>query len=219
MTPDRVHGRQVHDVESEAGEVREHLGDTAEPAPRAREQLVPGPEPRKLTIDVDGQCARHDFAVAVARIRCETLGERRYGTSEQHCALRQLAGEILLPRLDLPPQLVLPGGDAIRPGSDAKLPAPRPVDGERTGPAVVAEVRQRFFTPARFTGPAHAHRAAERVMPVLEDGRVDLDAVAHRALDRIAAAVEDRLDRLDLDPWLGALGNGHRVRLSVVGSS
>ena len=80
-------------------------------------------------------------------------------------------------------------------------------------------MRERLLTPARLAGPAHADRAAEDVVPVLEDGRVDVDALADRALDRIAAAVEDRLDRLDLDAWLWGLGNGHRVRLSVLGSS
>ena len=48
-------------------------------------------------------------------------------------------------------------------------------------------------------------------MPVLEDGRVNVDLVADRALDGIAAAVDDRLDRLDLDPrrWLLGVRKGH----------
>src|SRR5206468_3651765 len=59
--------------------------------------------------------------------------------------------------------------------------------------------------------PAHPHRAPQRVVAVLEDGRVDVDAVADGALDGVAAAVDDRLDRLDLDPgrWLRGLRKGH----------
>jgi uncharacterized protein YhdP len=55
-------------------------------------------------------------------------------------------------------------------------------------------------------------------VPVLEHGRVDLDVVTDRTLDRKAAAVEERLDRLDLDAWLGSLRKGHGVRFSVGGS-
>ena len=78
---------------------------------------------------------------------------------------------------------------------------------------------ERLFAPPRFTGASQAHRAAERVVPVLEDGRVDLDPVADRALDRVTSTVEGRLDRLDLDAWLWALGKGHSVKFSIAGSS
>ena len=53
VTPDRVDRRQVDDVEAELGQLRQHLGDAAEAAPRTREQLVPGAEARPLAFDVD----------------------------------------------------------------------------------------------------------------------------------------------------------------------
>ncbi len=43
--PDRVHGRQVDDVEAERGKLGQHGGDAAETSPGAREQLVPRAEP------------------------------------------------------------------------------------------------------------------------------------------------------------------------------
>src|SRR3954447_961931 len=42
-------------------------------------------------------------------------------------------------------------------------------------------------------------------MTVLDDRRVDIDAVADRPFDRVAAAVEDRLERLDRDACGGLL--------------
>src|SRR5439155_17541781 len=51
--PDRMDRREVDDVESELRELREHPLDTAEAAPRAREELVPRAEPRELAVGVD----------------------------------------------------------------------------------------------------------------------------------------------------------------------
>ena len=50
---DRVHRRQVDDVEAELGELRQHPADTLEAAPAAREELVPGAEAGALALDVD----------------------------------------------------------------------------------------------------------------------------------------------------------------------
>ena len=50
---DRVHGGQVEHVEAELGELRQHLLDAREAAPRAREELVPGAERRALGVDGD----------------------------------------------------------------------------------------------------------------------------------------------------------------------
>ena len=46
--PDRVDRREVDDVEAEVGELGQLLLDALEPAPRAREELVPGAEARQL---------------------------------------------------------------------------------------------------------------------------------------------------------------------------
>ena len=50
---DRVDRRQVDDVEAELGELGKRLGDAAEAAPRAREELVPRAEARTLSLDVE----------------------------------------------------------------------------------------------------------------------------------------------------------------------
>src|SRR5439155_7380498 len=55
---DRVHGRQVDDVEAELRELRERLLDAGEAAPRAREELVPRAEARELAVDVDLELRR-----------------------------------------------------------------------------------------------------------------------------------------------------------------
>ena len=176
--------REVDDVEAELRELRQHLGDAAEAAERAREQLVPRPEARQLAVDVDVEQRRHDLAVAVARLGGEPLFDRRDRPAEQHRPFRELTGEVLLPCRRLAPQLVLPGRDPVGPGGDSELPAPWPVDGERAAEAVVAEVRERHL--AQRASPRRAARAsrAERVVAVLEDGRVDVDPIPDRALDR-----------------------------------
>ena len=215
----RMDRRQVDDVEAEPRQLREDLGDPAEPSPRAREQLVPRTEARQLAVDVDGEHRRHDLAVAVTRLGGQPLCNRRDRPAEQNGPFRQLTGEVLLPCLRLAPELVLPGRNTIRPGGNSKLPPPCTVDGERAAPPVAAEIRERHLVPAGFPRRAHAQRAAERVVAVLEDGRIDVDLIAHGALDGIAAAIEGGLDGLDLDAWLWALRKWHGVRFSVVGSS
>ena len=44
---DRVDRREVEDVEAELRQARQLLGDAGEPSPRAREELIPGAEPRR----------------------------------------------------------------------------------------------------------------------------------------------------------------------------
>jgi hypothetical protein len=44
---------QVEDLEAVLCELRYHLGDAGEPAPRAGEQLVPRPGARSLALDLD----------------------------------------------------------------------------------------------------------------------------------------------------------------------
>jgi len=114
---------------------------------------------------------------------------------------------------------VLPGRDAVCPSGDGELPASRTVDREAAAVAVVPERHERDLGEAPLTRAAHAHRTGKRVVPVLEDGRVDLDVVADRRLDGVAAAVDDRLDRLDLDTGRFVPGKGHDVRFSSEGLS
>src|SRR5437763_15273947 len=80
-TTDRMDGREVDDVESELGELRELFRDALEAAPGAREELVPAAEARPLAVDV--QLERHDRRLGAAllfrrRRRIEPLldGER-----------------------------------------------------------------------------------------------------------------------------------------------
>ena len=74
---DRVDRRQVDDVEAELRELRQHLLDAGEAAPRAREELVPGAEARELRVDVDAEPdVELDLAVPVVARRGERLLER-----------------------------------------------------------------------------------------------------------------------------------------------
>ena len=184
----------------------------AKPAPRAREELVPGAEARELAVDVDGKRRRDDLAVPVpgrsAASPSSTRRRRRRPSST--APSDELAGEILLAGLDL--------AAAARPARsrcDRSTPRPRTASGpggrRRTAPPQrsLPSGCERLFAPARVARRRARARAAERVVPVLEDGRVDLDPIAHRALDGVPSAVDHRLDRLDLDAWVEDLRKGH----------
>ena len=78
--PDRVDRRQVDDVEAELGEPWQLALDSLQPAPRSREQLVPGAEsgPQAVNLDHHRLLQRHP---AVARLvaldgREQLLAER-----------------------------------------------------------------------------------------------------------------------------------------------
>src|SRR5207253_10166655 len=85
-----------------------------------------------------------------------------------------------LARRDLAPQLFLEGSDAVDPRLDPEAPPPRPVDREEAAPDVVAERLERRLGPASRVRPPVANRRAERLVPVTEDPRGDLDLVADR---------------------------------------
>ena len=162
-------------------------------------QLVPRAEASELAIDVDAERAGDDLAVTNLAARREPFlhGQRR--TAEERRPLGELAGEIELTGLDLAAQLVLPRREPVGPRHDRERPAAGPIDHERPAEAIVAEVRERLLAHLALRRP-RAHRGAEDVVPVDEDGRVDVDPLARRALDGEAPAVDLRLDRLDLDP-------------------
>ncbi len=78
--PDRVDRRQVDDVEAELGQPRQLRLDTAQPAPGAREHLIPGAEPGPQPVDLDRlRLVQGDPAVALlhrARRRAQLLAQR-----------------------------------------------------------------------------------------------------------------------------------------------
>ena len=74
--PDRVDGREVQDVEAELGQPRDLLGGAAQPAPGAREHLVPGAEAPALAVDLERQ--RRVELLLLASVRARGLHERRH---------------------------------------------------------------------------------------------------------------------------------------------
>ena len=72
--PDRMHRREIDDVEAELGEARQHPGDAAQPAERSRKQLVPGAEPGELAVDVHFERLGRRHAVTVTAVDREALG-------------------------------------------------------------------------------------------------------------------------------------------------
>src|SRR5207244_1835916 len=137
--PDRMHRRQVDDVEPELGELRQDRRHAREAAPGAREELVPGAEPRALAIDVDLELLRLRDAVPILDPRLERLLDGELVAAEQHGAFGELAREVFLAGLDLAAHLVLPRGDAVVPRDDAEAVAAAALDLERARPAVVSE--------------------------------------------------------------------------------
>ena len=135
--PDRVDGRQVEHVEAQLGELRQQLLDPGEAAPRAREELVPGPERGALGIheDLEGLVGGRLLG-AIAGGRRQALLDRERFDAEQGRALRELAREVALTGRDLALQLVLPGGHAVDPRDHAELPAPERVGLEGPVPAI-----------------------------------------------------------------------------------
>ena len=124
--PDRVDGRQVDHVEAELGELRQHLLDALEPAPGAREELVPRAEARALALDVDLERTR-ERRLAVPVLRAE-LGRGRVplvdrAGAEQSLGLAQLAAQVALPGRELAVELVEQRRVAVDPGLDRELPA------------------------------------------------------------------------------------------------
>ena len=147
--------------------------------------------------------------------RSSGVGGAREGVPEQHGALGELAGEVVLAREDLALELVAPGSEQVGPGLDRILPAARPVDLEAALPAHAVEMgvdlHERSLPPAPLAGPAVARHRAQHVVAVPEDVRAHGHGVARAALGGIAAAVDRRCRVLDLDPpgWLAAGLVGH----------
>ena len=208
--PDRVHRRQVEDVEAELRELRQGLLDALEPSPGPGEELVPGAEARPLPLDVGLERGRRDLAVAVLRAesgrsRVPLLEPAR---AEEQLGLGRLAGEIGLAGRDLPVELVEHRRVAVDPRLDRVLPAPELRGLEASPPAIVADRLERALLPLpRARGPVADDRAQD-VVPVLEDRRRELDGIALRHLDGIASAIDLRPDVLNLDAGRELSGGG-----------
>ena len=244
LDADRVDGREVEDVEAELGDRGDLLLDRLEAAPRAREELVPGGEGGGDAVDLDdlrgvelaragalggalhgGEQVGGERGVG-RRLRVLEHGERRLdrllvgalgarrGLLEQHDALGQLAGEVLLPGGDLALQLVAPGGEDVAPGLDRPLPAAHHVDRELALPAHAVDVRvdrpHRRLDPAAAAGAAVAHDGAEDLVAVAEDVGGHADGLADHALGGIAPGVDRGRRVLDDDARRVALGVGYR---------
>src|SRR5262249_44500785 len=130
------------------------------------------------------------------RLGGECLVEGEALRAEDRGPLRELAGEVGLPRLDLALELVPPGGEPVDPGDDRVLPAAELIDGDLAGPAVVAEVLHRRLAPLAFACGAQAHRGTKDVVAVGEDRGAHVEALTERPLGRPPAAIEARPDIL-----------------------
>ena len=158
-------------------------------------------------------------ALAVGALRA-----RAGGLLEQHHALRQLAGEVLLAGVDLAPQLLAPGGERVGPGLDRPRVAAEPVDG-RTSPAQRSPAIVRVDARASGSRPTCCEPGAQErttarsdVVAVGEDVGADRDGVADGALGRVAAAVDHRRRAARSGCAAAAVwrvfGRGHSLTLS-----
>ena len=201
---DRVHRRQVDDVEAERREVGQHRGDAAEAAPRAREQLVPGAEPRPLALDVEA--AAPALFAAPCRV---AVGEP--GAAARHSSTVP-SPKSARPSDSSPPRSACPAA-TLRSCSSSQLAYGSTHAWMRSsqGPsasgviarleAVVALRLERRLPPAARPDRPEPDDAPERLVPVPEDRRRDRDRVSEARLDGKAAAVDLRPHVLDLDPW------------------
>ena len=166
--------------------------DPREPAPRAREELVPGAEPRQLALDVELEASLRGGVVPVpGRESRRPHAPLVDGPApEQGLALGELAPRGLPGRL--PPSGRSSSSQpacAGDPRLDLELPAPDRVDLERACEAVVPE---RAAAAPRASGRADARwrtTARRGSCPSRHDRRGDRDLVPDARLRRPAAAV------------------------------
>jgi hypothetical protein len=194
-----VDRRQVHDVETELRELREHAPDACEAAPRPREELVPRAEGRELAVDVHFERLGPRLLAPVARLRGERLRERERLAAEEHRTLGELGGQVVLARVVFALNFAVVRSEAIDPRLDPVAPAAGRVDLEAAREAVVPDGLEPRLPPARRPGCFEAHGRTEHFVAVAHDRRPHLDALADDALHRKAPAVDLGLDRLDED--------------------
>ena len=141
-------------------------------------------------------------------------GRRRL--PEQHDALAQLAGEVLLAAGDLAFELVAPRREEVDPGLHRELPAAHRVDHEGALPAHALVVRvdghQLRLDPLPPARRERADHGAQLVVAVPEHVAGDLHEVPDRALRGVATRVHRRLQVLDVDAGgrLSWRRGGHR---------
>src|SRR5207247_5162584 len=115
-------------------------------------------------------------------------GERRLDVelrdAEQPLAFGELAREVLLPGVDLAPQLVAPRGGTVAPRLHEVLPPAARRHRERAGEHVVAARLERSALEPALTGLAVENGRAEDVVAVADHRRRDVDGLADGSLDR-----------------------------------
>ena len=206
--PDRVDRRQVDDVEAQRRELGDHLRDACEPAPRAREQLVPRARAGAIALDVqlEGVAPRRVAPLTAAELARALPPLVDRPVAEQRSSLRELPFEIGLAGRDLAVVLLQPAGVPVDPRLDLEAPAADGVDPERPREAVVAERGERLFAPPGAPFP-EAHDGAERLVSVADDRGGDVDTVVDAGLRRPATAVHLRCHVRDRDPFGSHSGN------------
>ena len=232
--PDRVDRREVDDVEAELGETGELGLDAGEAPPRAREELIPGPEAGPHPLDLDRRDevhARRRAAIGGARggrdhLRAErvrgALGEAALAVLE-HGGRRREAALVLAARAgrrlaqqqrplgELARDVLLAGGELA-----LELLAPRRLG---IGPGL--------DRPAPRPLLGHGEGGLEAVLAALEVGaahrrlapeRVIGPAVAHDRAHRRRAVAEDERADLDAvaDAGLGRVATAVDQRLGVL---
>ena len=197
--PDRVHRREVGDVEAELRELGKHALDPGEAAEGAREELVPRAERATLAVDVELERLRRRLLAAVARLRLERLLDREGAAFEERRTLGELRAQVFLPRLVLAPDLPLVRRDPVEPRLDPVRPPARLVHLEAALETVVADRAERRLLPARRARTLEADGGAEHLVAVARDRRRDVDPVTGDRLDRVPSAVHLRPHVLDQD--------------------
>ena len=189
--PDRMDRWQIDDIEAELRKLGNELRNAGEPAPGAREELVPGAFARSGPLDVDRVLGARHPTVALPVGKGERLrapvGER--SLPEEQSALGELAAQVLLACVDLPVVLGEPPRVSVDPGDDRECEAPDGVGDERAGEPVVAHGNERDLVRRAVRGRV-AGGSPEHLMPVTNDERGDLDGVSDASLRGVATAVD-----------------------------
>ena len=155
----------------------------------AQRQLAP-----RTQLDIHGQRARDLAHPLRRRSRCAL--DR---ISNQRCSGLQGQRDLVLVGGVAADEVVAPGQKGVDPADQLILIATELDGHEFTVPAVVAEQRHRRLGPVAAGGMAVAQQAAQLIVAVGEDVRLDDHGLARRALDREPPVVDLWLHILDHD--------------------
>ena len=137
------------------------VGDAAEAAPRAREELVPGAEPGELAVDVDTEHGALDGARGASGPRAPAPRARHSSTPPSPNSARPpraRRARSAWPAGDLAVVLVEPARVGIDPCLDAELPGAEGVRRDRRLEVVVSLRLERRLAPAARSRPAGSGR-------------------------------------------------------------